>query len=518
MHQNGLYRSLFQLLLMCAALLGISGCAAKKTAPEPEVSVFRYEQYVHNDGFRGKFAFESHDVITVTADRKNTDSTFKWTGAVMSLLTKDKRKINIVRLDKELVWDVDMKEKRYLEYPIKNSATQLGVIVDDPSAETVYVEDCSRCKSSIKRTGIKKVVNGYDAEQVILSLNCKEQKQPGEAPESTTVTLEVWIAAGVKFDPMMDEFNKAFARKSGVDMQVQISNAAGEEMLRAFPMVKDLALMMKDLKGYPILSTLTIENDQYLRRANEERKERAAKESRSVLSTSPTAMLTGFLGKKMKEREETKQQEEDMKWGNVIWRVSWESRNFKRMNITASTFNLPDGLKQEEQKENVEGNQGKAVIVSKPAHYVSSACLSTLNQAKLGVPIYTKSQVDRTQPYDASHHNTNWYYLNKNDYRVRYVTADGLDKVVSFYEKKLNTKCRISPRDEHGQKYREASCSKPLGNGRIRTFRMDERPVEISIGSADVQEETSASQSAQKLLAFELSVQGSKPRAQAKGK
>jgi hypothetical protein len=508
MHKNDI--SLRISFLAFCALLGLGGCAAKKVALEPEIPVFRYEQFVHNDGFRGNFAFENHEVITVTPDKKSTDSTFKWTGAVMGLLMSDTRKINIVRLDKDIVWDIDMKKKRYMEYPIRKTAMQLGVAVDDPNAETVYVEDCTKCKSSIRRSGIKKVVNSYDAEQVILSMKCKEQKEPGQSPVSTTVTLEVWIAPGVKFGSEMDEFSKAYARKAGMDMQVQISRAAGEEMLKAFPMVKELGLLMKDVKGYPILSILTIENDQYLKQANEERKKKAAEEKDSDISASPKAMITGFLGKKMKESQDAKEKEEDMKWGNVIWRVSWESRNFKKTNVTASTFNLPEDLKKEEQKEYVEGEQGKAITETKPAHYATSACLATLTEAQLGVPVFPGAAVERSQPYDASHHNTTWYFKRGDDYRVRYATSDSMDKVVAFYEGKLKTKCRINTREESGQAYKEAVCSQPLANGKVRTFRMDEKPIEMSIGSEDSQQTASASQTAKKVLPFELSVQNVK--------
>ncbi len=482
----------------------ISGCAKKQVILEPEIPVFRYEQYVHNEGFRGKFASESHDVITVTPDRKKTDSTFKWTGAIMSKITSDKHNIEIVRLDKDLIWQIDMNKKRYLEFPIKKMAMQVGVVQSDPTAETVYVEDCVKCtvKSGIKRTGTKKIVNGYDAEQVILtwSSTCAE-KEKGQPAGTTSFTLEIWIADGVPLGGGLDTFNQAYARKVG--MNIQMLQVLGDQLLKTFPSLKDLALMMKDLKGYPILSILSVENDQYLKQAQEERKHRAEQEAKQSPS-SPTEMITGFLGKKMKEHQEAKEKEEEEKWGNVIWRVSWESRNFQKLQLTASEFNLEDGLKKVEQKEYLAGEQGQAVVEVKPAHFVKTACLSNLTEAQLGAPIYPAAKAARSRPYDEGNHNTNWYYSSKDDYRVQYATAEPMDKVVSFYEGKFKTKCQTADHKEGGLAYKEAVCTQPAGPGLLRTFKMSEQPIElstnISIGTMEASE-----QSKQKMLGFELS-------------
>ena len=483
----------------------IAGCAKKQVVLEPEIPVFRYEQYVHNEGFRGKFASESHDVITVTPDRKKTDGTFKWTGAVMGKLTSEKRNVEIVRLDRDLIWQINMNKKRYLEFPIKKMALRVGVVQNDPTAETVYIEDCVKCtvKSGMKRTGTKKIVNGYDAEQVILtwSSTCAG-KEKGEPAGTTTYTLEVWFAAGVPHGADLEAFNLAYAKKIGMD--IQMLQALGDPLLKAFPSLKDLALMMKDLKGYPILNILSVENDQYLKQVQEERKRRAEQESKESAS-SPTEMITGFVGKKMKERRDAKEKEEDAKWGNVIWRVSWESRNFQKMQLTASEFNLEDGLKKVAQKEYMAGEQGQAVVEIKPARFVKTACFSNLTEAQLGAPIYPGAKAARDRPYDEGHHNTNWYYSSKDDYRIQYATADSMDKVVSFYEGKFKTKCQVADRTDGGLDYKEAVCTQPAGAGRVRTFKMSEQPIEISTDIAVGTMEASE-QARQKMLGFELSV------------
>ena len=488
----------------CTVALALlaAGCAAPKMREQaPEIPVFRYEQYVHNEGFRGKFAFESHDVITLTPDRKKTDSTFKFTGAVLGTLTSEQRNAVIVRLDKDLIWQINLNKNRYLEYPIKKAAFQAGVVLDDPSGETVYVEECCTVKTSIKRTGVKKVVNGYDAEEVILTMSSTCQEGIGQQSNKVTFTLDVWLAPKVQVEDL-ETFDMAYAKKVGMD--VQMFQAMGEQFMKMYPGIRDLALMMNDLKGYPILSILSVEDANYLKKQQEESKKKEREKGTTTSGSSPKDLVSGFFSKKVTEHEENKQKEEDLKWGNVIWRVSWESRNFQKTQITADEFELPDGLKKVEQKENLEGEQGKAVVETKPAHFVKTTCLSGLTKAQLGSQIYPGAKAAHSRPYNESDHNTQWYYKNKNDYRVRFSTADSMEKVMAYYEKEFKTKCAVATRQEGGNSFKEAVCTQSAGPGLVRTFKMSEKPLELQMDVGAMPDRSE--KEPKKLLGFELSV------------
>ncbi len=488
--------------IMSSLVMAVLACgttqALRKEDSGPKIPAFQYEQYVHNEGMRGRFASESHDVIKVTPDRKATDSSFKFTGAIMGRLMSEQRNLEIVRLDKDLIWQANMNKSRYLELPIQKLGQQVGIVKDDPNAETAYVEECCTVKTDIKRTGSKKIVNGYDAEQMILTWTstCPEE-ETGE-PAKTTMTLEIWMAPGVKLGSELDAFNAAYVKKLGFDMQMM--SAVGDQLRQAFPGLKDLALMMKDLKGYPILSILSVEDERYLKKQQAAKKE----EQSGTSATSTTAMVSGFIERKMKEREEAKQKEEAAKWGNVIWRVSWEARNFQKAQVSANDFELPEGLKKVEQKEYLEGEQGKAVVEAKPAHFVRTSCMSTLKADQLGAPIYPGAKLARSRPYSEADHNTKWYYRSKTDYRVQYSTGDPMDKVVAFYEEKFKTKCTATTVKDGGTDYKESVCTQSAGQGLVRTLRVNEKPLEMQIdmmGGPQVGEAPS-----QKRLGFELSV------------
>lgn len=532
--------------IVLGATILMSACATKQqvqpTMLEPEIPVFRYEQYVHNEGLRGKFAFDAQDVIIVTPDRKRTDTTFQWTGAILGRLIGKQENAEIVRLDKDIIWQVNKKKKRYYEYPIKQAVSEAGgkqetyesqpeVMPENIKVEydDVYVEDCIKCTSNsgIKRPGLKKPVNGYDSEQVILSLNTTCENLETGQKRSTTYTLETWLAPDAKLGSEIDAFNQAYAKKLGLD--ITLLQAAGADLVKAFPQVKDLALMMADMKGYPVLNTLTIEDDEYLKRVEEERKKEAEKEAQKEAPKSPADMLTGFLGKKLNERMDAKKREEDEKWGNVIWRVSWGGKNFSKMHLTASDFNAPDGFKKVENKLALEDKHEKAEASStasagnapsrtsetaynsetdnKPlriTRYNRTACLSTLGEADIVTAIYPGSRISRGKPYDYEDHNTKWYYKDRYDYMLQYTTSEPMEKVVAFYGNKFKTQCRTEMRKVGDIEYKEYVCSQANGTGKTRTFRMDERPLEISRMAEEENATGRIRSEGQKVFAFEL--------------
>lgn len=466
---------LYDRILPSMFLLLLFGCAPKVARDVPTVAAFQFEQAVHNEGFRGKFAFENREVVTVVPDKKATDSSFEFTGAILGKLTSKKQSKQIVRLDQDLIWEINLNQELYQEYPIRKASLQLGVASDDPTGEVVYVENCCSAATNIKRPGTKKLVNGYEAELVVLTWSSACQTEAGEA-NNTRIVVEVWIAPTVKFGSQLRQFEELFLKKTGMD--VALLKSSGEETLKLFPGLRELARMLADLKGYPILTTVTIEDKNYLKRFAEQRAARDAKKAGSDSSLSLQDKAFGFLAQKMDERSRKQEDEENLKWGNVIWRMSSEARNFKEVNTPITTFELPPDLDKVEQKEQLEGGgTATAVIEAKPAHYVPTACLANLDKSQVGIDLYPGSRAARQRPYNEADHNTRWYYKNRSDFNVQFSTADPVAKIVAFYEGKFGkSACTSATRDEGGATFKEWTC---VGKG--LTLRTDERPLEMTV-------------------------------------
>ena len=70
-----------------------------------------FETKVTSYGFMGMGAFESTTKTFLQGDAQRTDAKLKFTGAFMKMLSPKGKVTNIIRLDKELIWDFDNKKK-----------------------------------------------------------------------------------------------------------------------------------------------------------------------------------------------------------------------------------------------------------------------------------------------------------------------------------------------------------------------------------------------------------------------
>lgn len=459
------------LLAACASLL--AGCLpasnpVKSEPAEPQLGAFRYEQITRNEGLRGDFAFELQDKVTTAADRQRVDSSFKFTGYILGRLLDSRDSLTITRLDRDLVWTISSKDKRYTEMPLgKLGDLRFQLPKDDPKGETVYVEDCCRTTTSVRRTGAKKIVNGFEAEQVMLTVSSQCSEQIGE-PNTTVIKMEVWISPDAKFGPEVAAFEQALMRKAGFD--IDAARAMGDQMMSLFPAAKELFALLKGLQGMPVYWVLTVEDEQFLKQ------KAAAKAKTAEKSDTPRSVsdaVFSFGSKLVKDRQDAKEKENDLKWGNVIFRVTWEVRNFEKASVGQSTFELAAGLAKVENEQQLEG--GKATqtqIEHKPARYVPTQCLATLDQAKLGVPLPPKSIVARSTPYDHGDHNTKYHYTGRGNYRVLFGSPDTPADVVKFYEGALKVKCAA----EGSGADKVFVCRKGT-----QAVRISEKPVEVAV-------------------------------------
>lgn len=503
-------RHMFAAISAVLLAFGLSGCPSQtKSASDnpqssamqgPKSPAFMFEQSVNNEGFRGKFAFQTRDVVTVRPDRKSTDGTFKFTGAVMGRLVKEQRSIRIIRLDRDLMWDIDLNGNKYTERPI----TQIDIKsaqtdpASKPGLETVYIEDCCKTVTNIKKPGTKKTINNIDTTLVVLTAETK--CQDGAQADAAKTTIEMWIADSLKLGPELSRFEEAYAKKTGFDPAL-FKDAAGAESMKMFPSLIEMSARMKDIKGYPILTTVIIEDPKYMEKRKKEEAQQAS------ASSGGGDIAADFISRQMEERRRKQQADEDMKWGNVLWRMSMEAKDFKPADAADAIFELPDGLSkidpaQSDASDNVAEAPGEARPVQ--YNYVGTVCFGTIGKAQLGIDIYPAAKPARLKPYAESDLNTKYFYNSPKNYRLQYATKDGFDMVVAFYAKIMGKKsCKTTTRDEGGVKIRSASCKSKSGV----SFSMDDRVLEFPQPSEPDSNRQSQNPGI-KMFGFELSAGG----------
>lgn len=207
----------------------------------------------------------SERTIVIAGDKSRSDDQYTYTGRFKTLAGggKPHSSTSIVRLDRDLVWSLDPQKKEYTERSLaemraalEKGAAEAQSRADNPDARGAKDVEMTY-KVDVERTGKKEKVNGFDAENVIVTITATpKDAKTGESAGSYTMEMDQWLAPQVPGQAEVTAFYRRYAERMGLDPQMQ-NQFAG--LLRRYgEAVKQAAGKLKDLKGYPVRSTVTM--------------------------------------------------------------------------------------------------------------------------------------------------------------------------------------------------------------------------------------------------------------------
>jgi hypothetical protein len=210
----------------------------------------------------------------------------------------------IVDLAEEKVYDLDLKKKSYrvttfAELRRRMEEAQQKAAEDakkqeggapapaaEPSENQVEVD------VDVKNTGQKKTINGFDTQQVVMTITLREKGKTLEEGGGMVLTSDQWMAPK---NPALDEivaFDMKFAQKVYGGMFTGVSAEQMAAAMAFYPMMKQaLGRMTTEgakIDGTPILTTLTMDAVKS--------QEQMAQEAKSGGSAQPPGSVGGLLG------------------------------------------------------------------------------------------------------------------------------------------------------------------------------------------------------------------------------
>lgn len=323
------------------------------------------EQTVKSGGMRGMGAYEGAMRRVVAKDRSRSENEMRFTGAVMKRLAGERDGVDIVRLDKDVVWTLNPAKKTYSEHPVAlPPMPETKPTASDPAGGK-NEKPTHRIKKStfdVKKTGQKKDVNGFKTQETQLLATVEvEEIATGFVTTSrwdTRLWLAPWTADLKKASQEEAAFFKAYAAKltggqpgspnkpgmSGaqIRMLLGLSEADADKMAKTF------AQKAAALDGYPIVtdSSWFVDEDPRAKAARKEQASAKDEGSSPQLSADPKAMagnlMAGFAKKKMKERQEKAEQERE---GKPVFSVYSEIKSVSLAAAAPALFEVPAGFK-----------------------------------------------------------------------------------------------------------------------------------------------------------------------------
>jgi len=183
------------------AVLVLGACAQQQVAEDatPKTPTAVMETRTTNLGFKGQFASEARLTTQTRADMQRIDTEHEFTGAIMKHLVSGTSQAHITRLDKNLLWDLDKKEKSYSECPLGGCGAKPGVVAlpqgGESRPDSAKEESCPlkmvKNEFDVKETGQTRVVNGFDTREYLLAWDVvAEDTQKRKA--INRLTVNVW--------------------------------------------------------------------------------------------------------------------------------------------------------------------------------------------------------------------------------------------------------------------------------------------------------------------------------------
>ncbi len=221
---------------------------------------------------------KSHGTRTelTSADKRRSDSDMHCEG-LMSMFCGNTQSAEIIRLDRNLEWQLEPKKMEYRETPLP-SAAQLAAARQEAQAMMEKVKQCpavaqhsapapdtSQCEMSpprieVKQPGTHATFAGHDTQLTQLALtNSCTNKTTGEVCDFV-LGLDSWLTQD-QIAGLADQkaFLQAYQAKLGIDPH----DPAMQNQLRQFlapyaDVLKQLSAKSNELKGYPLKTVLRI--------------------------------------------------------------------------------------------------------------------------------------------------------------------------------------------------------------------------------------------------------------------
>ena len=281
-------------------------------------------------------------------------------GVVSTIAVKGDRKATlneatgqIIDLGEEKIYDLDMKHKtykvmtfeelrRHMEEARKkaeeNARKEQGKAAPpDKNAKQMEID------FSLKETGQKKTINGYNTHDVVMTITMREKGKTLEESGGLVLTSDIWMGPKIAAMTEIPEFELRYWRKlQGPAMP----GASAEDMAAAmamYPMMKDAIAKMNTenvkLDGTPIQTTTTI--DAVKSAADMAAAEQSGDEAKPAPSGGLGGMLGGFAKKKLEKKNEG-----DAKSNRSTFMTSTSELIKVTTDVAAADVAVPAGFKE----------------------------------------------------------------------------------------------------------------------------------------------------------------------------
>ena len=287
----------------------------------------------------------------------------------------NKARISIIDLKSQTITDVDVQKKTYAVITFEDMAKAMQR-VSEKMAEKGHQEKNDgdlNVKASVKETGVKKVVSGFNAKEVILSIEIEGTDKKSGEKGAMAMTSDMWLASNIAgYDEVRDFYKRMGQKLAWTPGSFGMAAQRGDMMKG----MGEMAKQMSKLDGVPVLQIMKMGVAGDGMTANGGGSQSATHQPAKETPPPPTAGETagkvlasklgglggfGGFGKKKKNADEQPQQapaqqpaeqpaanNSSADASGALMESTTELTNFSSGSLSASQFEVPAGFKEVE--------------------------------------------------------------------------------------------------------------------------------------------------------------------------
>ena len=316
------------------------------------------------------------DVLIKTAHKNggfhgigaSSGETSRWVSGVKARDEGDRR-ADILRVDLDKRWALDLKKKTYTEGPIKfelpkeKQAEGKGAA---PGKEEKPTHRVKSAKAEVKKSGEAKTINGFKTEKWAATLTVVIEEIATKQTAEYSMTTDIWATPWTKeLRQAMDEeakFAKAYLKKLGFELSPEDRERFGADGARAFlraggpeveGAIRKMGKELSSIDGYPIVTETTWRSPAPAAPKGKPEPEEDEDDGNALSDASGAGsvggaamgMLGGFAKRAAKKKIKAKIKEA---LGKPAFSVRTEVKKVEVGPVPAETFEIPAGFKKKD--------------------------------------------------------------------------------------------------------------------------------------------------------------------------
>jgi hypothetical protein len=281
-------------------------------------------------------------------------------GTISTIAVKGNRKVTtsensgeIIDLDEQKIYTLDFKKKSYevitfeeMRRRLKEAQEQAAKAARENDKATEQPSDVQmEVDFSLKESGAKRTINGYDCREVIMTVTSRQKGKTLEEGGGYVMTSHFWIGPNIPELKEISDFDQRYAKALGV---VFGPGGSAEQMTMAtamYPGMKDMMGKMQsekvNMEGAQILTEMIMET---VRSAAQMSQQPQAQEGESTDITSVKG-IGGLLGGKFSRKKKAEDDPGKPKNRSTIMTINHELLKVSP-SISATDLAIPTGFKE----------------------------------------------------------------------------------------------------------------------------------------------------------------------------